>query len=177
MLDTTSHANMVEMTVTRAIGEAMSNAVFVLDHDQRPLKPVHPAVARRMLRAQEAAVFRRYPFTLICHAGMSTGAPLPLRLKIDPGSTTTGLAILDGVRLIWAAELQHRGQRIKAALDARRAVRRSRRQRHTRYHSPRFDHRTRPAGWLAPSLQLIPTARGGSDRVSNLMLACGPCNQ
>ena len=96
--------------------------------------------------------FCRYPFTIICHAGMSTGAPLPLRLKIDPGSKTTGLALLDGFRLIWAAELQHRGQRMKASLDARRAVRRSRRQRHTRYRQPRFDNRTRPAGWLPPSL-------------------------
>ena len=41
----------------------MSNAVFVLDHDHCPLKPVHPAVARRMLTTKQAAVFRRYPFT------------------------------------------------------------------------------------------------------------------
>src|ERR1700675_804911 len=114
----------------------MSNAVFVLDHDQRPLKPVHPAVARKMLSTKQAAVFRRAPFTLICHAGISTGPAPTLRLKIDPGSKTTGLALLDGPCLLWAAELQHRGQRIKAALDARRAVRRSRRQRHTRYRAP-----------------------------------------
>ena len=105
MLDTTSHANIVEMTITRAIGEDMSNAVFVLDHDQRPLKPVHPAVARRMLTTQQAAVFRRYPFTIICHAGISTGPAPALRLEIDPGSKTTGLALLDGPRLLWAAEL------------------------------------------------------------------------
>ena len=41
---------------------------------------------------------------------------------------------------------------MKASLDARRAVRRSRRQRHMRYRQPRFDNRTRPVGWLPPSL-------------------------
>lgn len=52
----------------------MPNAVFVLGHDQRPLQPVHPALARRMLNAKAAAVFRRYPFTIICQAGSSTGS-------------------------------------------------------------------------------------------------------
>lgn len=113
-----------------------------------------------MLTTKQAAVFRRYPFTIICHAGVSTGTASPLRLKIDPGSKTTGLAILDGNRILWIAELSHRGQRIKAALDDRRAVRRSRRQRNTRYRQPRFDNRTRPNGWLPPSLQ---------SRIANIM--------
>ncbi len=43
-------------------------------------------------------------------------------------------------------------QEIKKALDDRRAVRRSRRARHTRYRKPKFDNRRRPKGWLAPSL-------------------------
>lgn len=140
--------------------KTLSNAVFVLDHNKRPLKPVHPAVARRMLTTKQAAVLRRYPFTIICHAGVSTGLAPSLRLKIDPGSKTTGLAILDGPRVLWIAELTHRGQRIKAALETRRAVRRSRRQRHTRYRQPRFLNRTRPPGWLPPSLQ---------SRVANVM--------
>jgi 5-methylcytosine-specific restriction endonuclease McrA len=105
-----------------------------------------------MLTTKQAAVFRRYPFTIICHAGVSTGEPSPLRLKIDPGSKTTGLAILDGPRVLWIAEVTHRGQRIKDALLSRRAMRRSRRQRHTRYRQPRFLNRTRPDDWLPPSL-------------------------
>jgi 5-methylcytosine-specific restriction endonuclease McrA len=142
-------------------------------------------------------------------------------------------------------------------LADRRALRRSRRSRKTRYRAPRFDHRTRPAGWLPPSLKsrvdnvrtwarklirrapvsaiavetvrfdthalqtpeisgvqyqqgtlfgyelreyllekwgrkcaycgakdtplevehIVPRSRGGSNRVSNLTLACVPCNQ
>jgi 5-methylcytosine-specific restriction endonuclease McrA len=37
-------------------------------------------------------------------------------------------------------------------LKKRRAVRRSRRNRHTRYRKPKFANRRRPKGWLAPSL-------------------------
>jgi len=37
-------------------------------------------------------------------------------------------------------------------MDSRRAIRRSRRSRKTRYRKPRFNNRTRPKGWLPPSL-------------------------
>ena len=232
--------------------------VFVLDRDRQPLDPCHPARARALLRAGRAAVFRRFPFTIILHDRTRAASVVhDHRLKIDPGSQTTGLALLAGARVLWAAELTHRGQRITAALDARRALRRGRRQRKTRYRQSRFLNRTRPAGWLPPSLHsrvanvmtwvqrlqrlcpitalsqelvrfdmqlmqnpalsgvayqqgelagyevreyllekwhrtcaycqatgvplqvehIVPKARGGSDRVSNLTLACGPCNQ
>jgi len=67
------------------------------------------------------------------------------RLKLDPGSKTTG-------QVVWAAELTHRGQAIRNALLARRARRRSRRQRKTRYRPARLLNRRRPSGWLVPSL-------------------------
>lgn len=60
---------------------------------------------------------------------------------------------MQGNKVIWGAELTHRGQTIKASLESRRSLRRSRRSRHTRYRQPRFLNRTRPKGWLAPSLQ------------------------
>ena len=47
------------------------NSVFVIDTEKRPQPPVHPAVARRLLAGGEAAVWRRYPFTLI----LTTGQP------------------------------------------------------------------------------------------------------
>ena len=77
----------------------------------------------------------------------------PVQVKLDPGSKTTGIALLKGDKLIFVAELMHRGQTIKASLDSRRAIRRGRRNRHTRYRQARFLNRTRRKGWLAPSLQ------------------------
>jgi 5-methylcytosine-specific restriction endonuclease McrA len=56
-------------------------------------------------------------------------------------------------QVVWAAELAHRGQQVKERLDQRRACRRSRRGRHTRYRPPRFANRVRCAGWLPPSLE------------------------
>jgi 5-methylcytosine-specific restriction endonuclease McrA len=139
----------------------MSNYVFVLDIDHVPQTPVHPAVARKLLTAKQAAVWKRFPFTIILKtAGTGPLFVQPLRLKIDPGSKTTGLALLDDDKVIWSAELTHRGQRIHDALLSRRAIRRNRRQRKTRYRQPRFLNRTRPEGWLPPSLQ---------SRVSNVL--------
>jgi 5-methylcytosine-specific restriction endonuclease McrA len=128
--------------------------VFVLDINKQPLNPVHPGRARLLLSSGKAAVFKRYPFTIILKHAVQSPVVETLRLKIDPGSKTTGLALVNDSSgaVVFAAQLAHRGRAIKKALDDRRAVRRSRRQRHTRYRKPRFGNRRRPDGWLAPSL-------------------------
>jgi 5-methylcytosine-specific restriction endonuclease McrA len=128
--------------------------VFVLDANKKPLDPIHPGRARLLLTQRKAAVFRQYPFTIILKTAQSEATTVPLRVKIDPGSKTTGLAVTNDAtgEVVWAAELTHRGQQIKEALDTRRAQRRGRRQRHTRYRQARFLNCTRPKGWLPPSL-------------------------
>jgi 5-methylcytosine-specific restriction endonuclease McrA len=132
----------------------MSN-VFVLDTNRQPLDPVHPGRARILLRQSKAAVFKRYPFTIMLKASVSKPEVHPLRIKIDPGSQTTGLALVKETtgEVVFAAEIIHRGQMIRKALDRRRAVRRGRRQRKTRYRKPWFNNRRRKAGWLPPSLE------------------------
>lgn len=129
----------------------MSNYVFVLDTNKNPLAPCKPGVARSLLKADKAAIFRQYPFTIILKKEVS-GIISPCEIKIDPGSKTTGLAVLLGNQVVWAAELAHRGQQIQNALLSRRQLRRGRRERKTRYRQARFLNRTRPEGWLAPSL-------------------------
>ena len=42
----------------------MSN-IFVLNTTRQPLNPVHPGEARLLLKQGKAAVFKRYPFTVI----------------------------------------------------------------------------------------------------------------
>ncbi|MEG3970491.1 RNA-guided endonuclease IscB [Microcoleus sp. T2B6] len=130
----------------------MSNLVFVLDTKKRALNPIRPGLARKLLTNGNAAVFKRYPFTLILKVEV-TVRQKPITLKIDPGSRTTGIALIQGENVIFGAELTHRGQAIKASLESRRSLRRGRRNRHTRYRRARFSNRTRPKGWLAPSLQ------------------------
>ena len=126
--------------------------VFVLDSSKKPLNPTHPARARKLLKTGKAAVFKRYPFTIILKEEIAKPNPQELRIKIDPGAKTTGIAILRNDVVLWAAELTHRGFQIRDALTSRRQVRRSRRNRKTRYRQPRFNNRSRKEGWLPPSL-------------------------
>ena len=148
------------------------NRVLVLDTERNPLMPCHPARARALLREGKAAVFRRFPFTIILKDRVG-GTVQPVQVKLDPGSKTTGIALVaefkrrcslstnrrvvnnavdNGKVVVWAGELEHRGAAIRKALDQRRGHRCFRRSK-LRYRPARFNNRTKPAGWLAPSLQ------------------------
>jgi len=236
--------------------------VLVLDKKKRPLMPCSEKRARLLLQRGRAVVHRMYPFTIrLKDRVLEESTVQPLRLKIDPGAKTTGLAVIDESntdcgKVIWLGEIYHKTG-IKQSLDARCAIRRSRRNRKTRYRKPRFNNRKRPEGWMPPSLEarvnqtmntvkkllkllpvqaistehvkfdtqlmqnpeikgveyqrgelfgyevrkyllekwgrkcaycgktnvpleiehIIPKSRGGTDRVSNLTLACHECNQ
>lgn len=133
----------------------MQNYVFVVDTKGQPLNPIHPGRARKLLSSGKAAVWRTYPFTIILKRPINAPKGGPNRIKLDPGSQVTGIALVNdktGV-LFWAAELTHRGDKIRAKLARRRVVRRSRRSRKTRYRQARFNNRKRFDGWLAPSLK------------------------
>ena len=131
--------------------------VFVLSRDGSPLMPCHAARARELLREGRAVVVRRYPFVIRLKHNPNQSGSQSVAIKLDPGAKTTGIAL---VRLSSSAhivlhlsELTHRGVSVRESLDRRRAFRRNRRARKTRYRTPRFNNRTRRGGWLAPSLQ------------------------
>lgn len=160
-----SPPNIVEANVIRESGRApvtgrllekIVQRVFVLDREQKPLMPCHPARAKELLDKKKAAVFRRYPFTIILKERVG-GDKQPLAFKVDPGSKVTGVALIAnfkrGKKVVWGSEIEHRGGTIRDALLSRRALRRGRRNRKTRYRELRFDNRTRPVGWLPPSLE------------------------
>lgn len=144
----------------------MQNSVFVLDTNKKPLSPCRPSVARKLLRDGKAAVYRRFPFTLILKRAVDNHPIPPVQLKVDPGSKTTGIVLVQDGKVVFAAELEHRGQQIKDDLEKRKAIRRNRRNRKTRYRRCKFKkgkEATTPApkrqpllgaeGWLAPSLK------------------------
>ncbi|NLY65253.1 MAG: HNH endonuclease [Alcaligenaceae bacterium] len=244
--------------------------VFVVDRHGKPLMPCHPARARQLLRQRRAVIHRHVPLVIrLKDRRWEECSVQPVRVKLDPGSKTTGVAIVREsnavdpdtgevqrqTTVLALIELVHRGRQISEALTARRQMRR-RRRRSLRYRAPRFLNRSKPKGWLAPSLQhrvdttmawvtrlsrwapvtalsselvrfdmqqmqnpeiegveyqqgtlagyevreyllekwgrkcvycdaaqtplqiehLQPRARSGSNRISNLALACGPCN-
>ncbi len=128
--------------------------VFVLDRHKKPLMPCSEKRARILLERGGAVVHRRFPFTIRLKDRTAEESEFQtLRLKLHPGSKTTGMAvILDGQRghkAIFFGEVVHQPG-IKHRLKARAGARRERRQRHTRYRPARFNNR--PKGWLPPSL-------------------------
>lgn len=133
------------------------NSVFVLSNTKKPLMPCRPARARQLLTAGKAAVYRLHPFTIILK-DRADGDVQDVEVKVDPGSKTTGVALVghfeqQGAVVLFGANLSHRGQAIKNNLESRRSLRRGRRGRNTRYRPARFLNRTRKAGWLPPSVE------------------------
>ena len=130
--------------------------VFVLDRRQKPLMPCSEKRARLLLERGRAVFHHRLPFTIGMKDRTAEESEFqPLRLKLDPGSKTTGMAIIldgqSGNQAIFFGQVVHQPG-IKHRLKARAGVGRGRRQRHTRYRPARFYNRRRPKGWLPPSL-------------------------
>lgn len=132
-------------------------AVFVLDRTGKALMPCSEKRARLLLERGRARVHRVMPFIIRIVDRTAGDCELqPLRLKLSPGSKSTGVALVrdaeDGAAVLNLFELAHRGRQISEALTARRQMRRRRRS-NLRYRAPRFNNRRKPEGWLAPSLQ------------------------
>ena len=144
-------------------------SVFVLDQRLRPLMPCSQKRARKLLEAGRARVHRLLPFSIrLTDRTLADSAVQPMRLSLDPGSKTTGLALcrveesVDAdtgeiaspvMHIAFLMDLVHRGQAIKDALHSRAAMRRTRRGRNLRYRAPRFLNRGGDkTGWIAPSL-------------------------
>ena len=131
--------------------------VFVLDRHKKPLMPCTDKRARQLLERGRAVIHKMAPFTIrLKDRTVEDSVFQLLRVKFDPGSQKTGMAIIlegaQGPKAIFFTILVHKAG-MKARLDARRALRRGRRYRKTRYRRPKFQNRKRREGWLPPSLQ------------------------
>ena len=142
-------------------------AALVLDKRKKPLMPCSEKRARLLLERGRARVHRMVPFTIRLVDRLQADSVLqPLRLKLDPGGKTTGVAlvreketveastgeVLRAITILMLLELKHRGHAIRDAIASRGAFRRRRRGK-LRYRPARFNNRTKPEGWLPPSLQ------------------------
>ena len=88
--------------------------IFLVDKNLTPQDAVNPAVARILLKERKAFVHRRFPFVL--RLGVVSHKPTHgLQLKLDPGSVTTGIALVNNKtgEVVWGANLFHRGKFIK----------------------------------------------------------------
>ena len=138
--------------------------VFVIDKSKKPLDMISNAEARILLKNKLAIVDKVHPFTIRLKDNSYGSKDRTYIVKLDPGSRTTGIAITDDKdAVVMLAELEHRGYIIKKSLGSRKAIRRHRRQRKTRYREARFLNRIKPEGWLAPSV------RSRADNVINFI--------
>ena len=124
--------------------------VYVLNKQGQPMMPTerHGKV-RRMLRDGLAHVVRLVPFTI--QLDYSSGMEVQeVSLGIDAGSKHIGVSATTEKREVLAMQVEERDDVVKLIAD-RREVRRTRRNRKTRYRAAKFDNRRRKEGWFAPS--------------------------
>lgn len=126
--------------------------VYVLAQDGTPLMPTKRyGKVRHLLEDGRAKVVKRTPFTIQL-LYPSVKYVQPVTLGVDAGSKHIGLSATAESEELYASDVELRND-IAKKLSSRRAFRRARRSRKTRYRKARFQNRRKPEGWLAPSVQ------------------------
>jgi hypothetical protein len=125
--------------------------VYVQNKDREPLMPCKPAKARHLLRDKKAVVVKLCPFTIRLNWDCENNKQ-EVVVGLDTGAVYVGCSAISDNRCLYASETKLRTD-ISKKMQRRAKYRRNRRTRKLRYRQPRFDNRTRPKGWLPPSLK------------------------
>jgi len=127
--------------------------VYVVSKDGKPLMPTKRyGKVRYMLRSEKAEIISYEPFTIRLLYDTS-GYIQKVILGIDTGSKNIGLCgVSEKGIVLYEAQVALR-EDIKGNIDTKRALRRGRRYRKTRYRKARFLNRRKAKGWLPPSLK------------------------
>ncbi|HDL14674.1 MAG TPA: paclitaxel/taxanoid biosynthesis susceptibility protein TS1, partial [Euryarchaeota archaeon] len=116
----------------------------------KPLMPTTPRKARVLLKQEKATVVQRSPFTIqLCY--LTGNYTQNIKLGIDAGYSTIGFSAVTDKNELLSGELTLR-KKISKLLEQRRTYRRTRRAK-LWHRKPRFNNRSRPNGWLAPSIK------------------------
>lgn len=120
--------------------------VFVVDVNNKPLMPTHPAKARMLLKDRKAKVIKTEPFVIKLNYPIDNTYLQKVKVGIDDGAKEAGIAIIiaktkkkDDVVFTGTIALTNN---IKDKMESRSAFRRCRRNR-LRYRKPRFDNRVK----------------------------------
>jgi hypothetical protein len=126
--------------------------VYVQSKDGELLMPTRRCGAvRRWLRDGDAIVVNLCPFTIRLNWDCETNTQ-EIIVGVDTGAVEVGCSAVSGKRVLYASKTKLRTD-ISKKMQRRAMYRRSRRTRKLRYRQPRFNNRTRPKGWLPPSLR------------------------
>jgi hypothetical protein len=157
---------------TLSMEEGRNMRVFVKNMRGEPLMPCSPRKARLLLKQSQANIIDYKPFTI--QLTMATGETVQeTDLGFDLGAKHIGVALQSENHVLAKGEIELR-QDISSLLETRKILRRSRRNRKTRYRRCKFKVKTkrvydekkgkwvkkkvllessRPEGWLPPSIE------------------------
>ena len=135
--------------------------VIALDKHKRPLGFLTERRARILMEKRRACIYRVFPAVVIIKDVDSRAVEgLPsYRIKIDPGSKHTGIAIVrnDTDEALFFLQVEHRGDQVHRNKQAQKNARRNRRSRGTGYRRCKYgkgEHDSpREEGWLPPSVK------------------------
>ena len=142
--------------------------VYVQNINRKPLMPCTEAKARHLLEERKAVIVNYTPFTIRLNFVVDD-ITQPVTLGVDAGYKSIGISATTESKVLFEAEVELRDD-VTKLLTARREFRRSRRNRKTRHRAPRFNNRSRPAGWHSPSVEnRIGTHLAVIDKVCKLL--------
>jgi hypothetical protein len=122
--------------------------IYVLNIRGQPLMPTTQHTGKKLLQEGKAQVITRCPFTI--QLNYATGETRqPIKLGVDIGYTDIGFSAKTDKLEVISGPLSLRKD-VSNKLAEKRMYRRTRRGR-LGYRPPRFNNRTRPEEWLAPS--------------------------
>lgn len=124
--------------------------VYVKNKDGEPLMPCKSAKARHLLRDKKAKVVDVCPFTIQLNWDCENNTQEVI-VGLDTGAVNVGCSAVSGSKILYASETKLRTD-ISKKMERRAKYRRARRN-GLRYRQARFNNRTRPEGWLSPSIK------------------------
>ena len=126
--------------------------IYVLNSKGVPLMPTsrHGKV-RHLLRDKKAIIVRYHPFTIQLTKEKSNEVQ-EVSLGVDTGYENIGLSVTTKDKVLFELKAILRTD-IVNNISSKRQIRRTRRNRKTRYRKARFNNRKRIKGWLPPSVK------------------------
>ncbi len=138
--------------------------VIILDKNKRSLGFTTERRARILMEKQRACLYRVFPAVVIVKdVDARELKNLPTyRIKIDPGSKYTGIAIICNEinEVVFYMQIEHRGDLVRHNKKTQKDSRRNRRNRETHYRRCKYSKKgrrtydsSRKEGWLPPSVK------------------------
>ena len=126
--------------------------VFVVDADDKPCLPCHPARARKLLRESKATIKTMVPYTIQLNRGVDNPVG-SFTVGIDDGAKEVGIAVVNEItkEVVFKGTIKLR-QDVSRKMLQRSSYRRTRRSRNLRHRVARFSNRGN-AGWIAPTIK------------------------